>query len=163
MRKALILFLSIVACSAEPVEESAQVAQYTPGLQGAAIRAPGDLCPELGHVGCPCTHGFCFDGTCEGSSYSEDRLIEDFGVCVPLGDQDPQEGPVSDDRPDKLAAPTCPATPTDPQPDSCEQGDNVFYVSTSPEKCECSGMHWHCAEGWDSFSDECGCGCFLQE
>lgn len=166
MRKAIILVLSIVACSVEPVEESVQVAQYTPLMDNIAkeFRVPEDPCLYTwGYVGCPCTHGFCFEGACEGLSYDDDGYIEDYGVCVPKEDEDAQEGPVSDDRPDELRIPTCPATPTAPQPDSCEQGDSVFYVSTSPEKCECSGMHWHCAEGWESFSDECGCGCFLPE
>lgn len=176
MRKVIILALSVVAaaCSVEPVSDGVTVSQYSPSLQAFAkeFRVPEDPCFMWGEVGCPCIHGHCFTGECVGVAYDDDGYIEDYGMCIPEEDEpceDPQEGedphggPVSDDRPDELRLPTCPAAPTAPQPDSCEQGDDVFYVSTSPEKCECSGMHWHCAEGWESFSDECGCGCFLPE
>ncbi len=162
MRKVLILVLSIaaVACDAgEPIES--HVAQYTPELQRVAqefrVEDPEDPCFDYGTLGCPCIHGHCWEGECVGVAYDDDGYIEDYGVCEPT--EDDKEAPAADDLPTDFRTPTCPTEPSSPQPEWCEQGDSVVYVSESPEKCECSDMHIHCAPGWEMFSNECGCGC----
>lgn len=83
MRTALILCLFVIACDSAPVEPA-----YTPLLERVASeeRAPEESCFDWGVVGCPCIHGTCFEGRCEGVAYDDDGYIEDYGMCV----EDPQ-------------------------------------------------------------------------